>query len=197
MPPQAFIFYGLSGSGKGTQAKLLIEHLAKVEPTRETIYIETGARIRGYIGDNAGYTRDMIKNVLEKGGLLPEFVPIWLWSNLLIDRFTGKENLVLDGAARRPHESPVVEGALKFYGFENVTVVSINVSREWARERLKGRGRYDDSDDDIDRRFDWYEKNTKPAADYFRKLPGVKFLDINGDRSIEEVHKDIIKKLTF
>ena len=93
MTPKAFIFYGISGCGKGTQAKLLIEHLKKIDGKRDTIYIETGARIREFIADNAGYTRDLVKDVLDKGGLLPEFIPINVWSHFLITRFTGNENI--------------------------------------------------------------------------------------------------------
>jgi adenylate kinase family enzyme len=190
---RSFIFYGISGSGKGTQAKLLIEKLKEIEPKREVIYLETGARIREFIEDNAGFTRDMVKKILNDGGLLPEFIPISLWSHLLITRFTGKEHLVLDGAARRPHESPVVENALKFYRFKDPTIILLKVGRKWARERLLGRGRYDDDESEIDRRFDWFEKNTMPAVEYFRDKTDFKFVEIDGERSIEEVHEEILK----
>jgi len=195
MQNHAFIFYGISGSGKGTQAKLLIEYLQKNDPSREVIYIETGARIRSFIADTSGHTRDMVKNILDKGGLLPEFIPIWLWSNLLVTKFTGKEHLVLDGVSRWPHESPIVDAALKFYGFEELNVILINVSREWARSRLKERKRYDDDEAEINRRFDWYEKNTKPAVDYFRDKPSVSIIEINGEQEIEAVHREIIRKV--
>ena len=72
----AFIFFGISGSGKGTQAKLLIDYLKKMDPAHETMYIETGARIREFIADNAGYTRDVVKEIIDRGGLLPEFIPM-------------------------------------------------------------------------------------------------------------------------
>lgn len=192
MTPQSFIFYGPSGCGKGTQAKLLIEYLKKNDPAREVIYIETGARIRGMINDTAGYTRDLVKNVLDHGGLLPEFVPIWIWSHYLITKFTGKEHLVLDGVARRPQESPIVESSLHFYGFEKPTVILMNVSKTWAKEKLKGRGRYDDDEAEIDRRLDWFEKNTVPAMHYFKNSQKSRFLEVNGEQPIEKVHEDII-----
>lgn len=191
--PKAFLFYGISGSGKGTQAKLLIDYLKKIDPARDVIYIETGARIREYIDDNAGYTRDIVKDVLEKGGLLPEFIPIWLWAHLLVDRFTGKENLVLDGVSRRPHESPVIDGALKFYGFDKLTVILLKVSRDWARARLKSRGRYDDDDSEIERRFDWFGNNTVPAIEYFKSSGSSNYFEVSGEGSVEEVHNEILR----
>jgi len=193
----AIIFYGISGSGKGTQAKLLIERMKKRDPSREVIYIETGARIREFINDNAGYTRDLVKEIISKGSLLPEFVPISLWSHLLITRFTGVEHLVLDGVSRRPHESPVIEGALRFYGFKKPIVILMNVSREWARARLMGRGRADDDVAEIERRFAWYEKNTLPAVEHFRNRPDIHFVEVNGEQTPEEVHQEIVQKLGF
>lgn len=55
MTPQTFIFFGPSGSGKGTQARLLIEYLEKKDPERKTVYIETGRRFRDFITE-ASYT---------------------------------------------------------------------------------------------------------------------------------------------
>ena len=42
--------------------------------------------------------------------------------------------------------------------------------------------------------IDWFEKNTMPAAEYFRGKPDVKFLEINGEGGIEEIHKDILRQ---
>ncbi len=191
----AFIFYGISGAGKGTQAKLLIDYLKKIKPSREVFYIETGARIREFIADNAGYTRDVVKEVIDHGGLLPEFIPISLWSHLLISRYTGKEHLVLDGVSRRAHESPIVHGALKFYGFKKLVIIVLNVTPQWAKDRLKSRGRSDDDEAEIMRRFSWFEKNTRPAIDYFRGQSDVHFVEVNGEHSIEEVHDSILAKV--
>ena len=193
MNSHAFIFYGPSGCGKGTQAKLLIDVLKKKNPGKDIIYVETGARIREFINDTAGYTRDMVKNVLEHGGLLPEFVPIWIWSHYIIEKYTGKELFVLDGVARRLQEAPIIETALKFYGCDHITVFLMKVSHAWAKEKLKSRGRYDDDDKEIDKRLDWFEKNTMPAVNYFRTCPGVTLIEINGEQSIEKVHNDILK----
>ena len=68
--PQTFVFIGRSGCGKGTQAKLLIEELKKNDPAHEVMYIETGARIREFIADNAGFTRDIVKEILSDVGVM-------------------------------------------------------------------------------------------------------------------------------
>ena len=45
---QSFIFMGRSGCGKGTQAKLLMEYLKKIDPARDIFYLETGAGVREF-----------------------------------------------------------------------------------------------------------------------------------------------------
>src|SRR3989344_985591 len=55
MSPQTIIFFGRSGSGKGTQARLLEEYLRKNDSSkRGVIYIETGARFRQFIKEYTG-----------------------------------------------------------------------------------------------------------------------------------------------
>ena len=87
MLPQTFIFFGRSGSGKGTQVRLLIDYLKKEDPTREALYLETGQQIREF-SEKKGYTNTLIQSVLEEGELLPGFLPIWMWTNFLVKHFT-------------------------------------------------------------------------------------------------------------
>lgn len=192
--PTAFIFFGISGSGKGTQAELLINHLREKDPSREVVYVETGGRLRNFVANNSGYTRDKVNEILENGLLLPEFIPVWLWTDLMAKSLTGKEYVVLDGVARRFHEAPVLEGALNFYGYDKPNVLLINVSKKWAKERLKARGRSDDDDAEIERRFSWFDENTKPAIDYFKNSKNANFLEISGEQTIKEVHAEVLRK---
>ncbi|KKQ77705.1 MAG: hypothetical protein A3A96_03755 [Candidatus Zambryskibacteria bacterium RIFCSPLOWO2_01_FULL_39_39] len=194
MTPQTFIFFGPSGSGKGTQAKLLQEELKKRDPDRKILYIETGQRFRDLaLGDS--FTSKEIKKVVENGGLLPEFLPIWLWTSIMMEKMKGDEHLFMDGLSRQSKEAPILDSAVKFYKRENPTVISINVSDEWAIARLKDRGRNDDIDEDIKKRLDWYHKNVVPAIEYFKNNPYYKFISISGERSIEEVHRELMDRV--
>jgi adenylate kinase family enzyme len=193
MNPKTFLLFGKSGSGKGTQARMLIEYLRKTDPERQIEYIETGSKLREF-SQEVGLTAEMTKDVMAKGGLLPSFIPIWIWTNYFIRYFDGKEHLILDGLSRRSYEAPVLDDALKFYKREKPFVVIINVSDAWAKQHLLSRGRADDNKLDIDARLEWYKTNVEPTVEYFKKNEYYTVLEINGEQSIEDVFKEIVKK---
>jgi len=194
MTPQTFIFFGPSGCGKGTQAKLLQEELKKKDPERKILYIETGQKFRE-LAEGSSLTAQEIKKTLQNGQLMPVFLPIWVWAGFLMENITGNEHIFFDGVSRRLVEANVLDSALKFYKRKNLTVISFEVSDEWATKLMKGRGRSDDSDEEIKKRLNWYRENTLPAVEYFKNDPDYKFISINGEQTIEEVHQEIMEKI--
>lgn len=193
MTPQTFLFFGKSGCGKGTQAKLLQQHLYKLEPKRQVEYIETGARLREF-SEEVGMTAQLTKEVMHKGGLLPSFIPIWIWTNYFVRFFDGDEHLILDGLSRRAYEAPVLDDALKFFKREKPFVIIINVSDEWASNHLLARGRGDDHKLDIESRLAWFKTNVEPTIDYFRNNTYYTVLEVNGEQSIDAVQAEILSK---
>src|SRR3989338_8725426 len=155
MFPQTFIFYGRSGCGKGTQADLLIEYIKKSDPKRKVLYAETGDLLRAFAAQD-GYSNKLVKNVLDSGGLLPEFMPIFVWSRFLAEQMTSDNHLVFDGICRRLSEAPILDSALKFYGREKPIVILIEVSRDWAKARLLARPRGGDDLAEIEKPFSLY-----------------------------------------
>ncbi|MEK7642761.1 MAG: nucleoside monophosphate kinase [Patescibacteria group bacterium] len=194
MQPQTFIFFGPSGSGKGTQARLVIEKLEKTDPSKKVLYLETGGKLREFAKENS-FSARKTKEVIESGGLMPEFLPIWIWAQFFVDNITGDEHLVIDGISRKLHEAWILDTALQFYGRQEPTIISLNVSPEWATERLEERGRMDDKAQEIKRRMEWFKNSVKPNLEHFKKIPYYKFLEINGEQSIEEVHQEILSKI--
>ncbi len=191
-PPLTFIFFGRSGSGKGTQAKMLVKFLDE-HTGRKSLYIETGQKFREFIEGSNTFSSTLTRQVMENGGLIPEFLPIWIWTDFLVEHFTGEEHLVLDGLSRRIDEAPVLENALRFYHRENIFVIHLNVSREKAFSFMKSRGREDDTDEYINNRLDWFEHTVTPVIEHFKSREGFQFLDINGEQSIQKVHEDVLK----
>ncbi|MBU0612335.1 nucleoside monophosphate kinase [Patescibacteria group bacterium] len=192
MNSKAFLFFGRSGCGKGTQAKLLADFLR--DKGRKVVYVETGGRFREFMKKES-YSSQLTQNILHEGGLLPVFLPIWLWTNILVDNFSGEEDLILDGLCRRKEESMALDSAFDFYKIERPNIILMNVSREWSFDRMMKRKRPDDTPEKIQNRLDWFTKDVMPAIDYFREKPECNFIEVNGEQSIEDVHKDIIKAL--
>ena len=195
MSPQTFILFGASGSGKGTQANLLIDYLKKNDSQRKVLYEENGQRFRDFVESHNSFTSQLTKEVMQTGELLPEFLPIWMWSEFLIKNLAEDEHLILEGVSRREHEAPVLDSAMKFYKREKPHIISIEVSRNWSTERLTARGREDDSQEDIARRLEWYDQNVVKAIEYFKNDSYYNFISINGEQTIEKVHSDIMEKL--
>ncbi|MEK7514726.1 MAG: nucleoside monophosphate kinase [Patescibacteria group bacterium] len=196
MPPQTFIFFGRSGSGKGTQARLLLEYLKKEDSARSTLYLETGQELREF-SKTKSYTARLTKDTLSSGALLPGFVPIWLWTDYLIKHFSGQEHLIFDGISRRSIEAEVLDSALEFYKREAVHIILINISKEWASARLLERGRSDDNKDDIEKRLNWYDDSVTESLKFFRNNKKYIFCDIDGEQEIEKVYKDIVAGLSI
>ncbi len=192
---QTVFLYGRAGAGKGTQAAELNTFLREQDPDRKTIYLETGQRFRDFIQNSKTYTRDRVKQVLDEGGLLPAFLPIWIWTSLLNDEVTGNDHLVLDGLCRRPEEAPILDSAMKFYGRHGATVIVLDITDEEAMTRLLKRARHDDHDEKIKERLGWFQTDVVPTMEFFKNDPFYNFITINGMQSIEDVHKDILKAL--
>jgi adenylate kinase family enzyme len=102
-------------------------------------------------------------------------------------------HLVLDGTPRSLPEARVLTSAMDFFEREEPKVIYINVSRPWSEEKLLARGRADDRTlEKINKRLDWFDKDVVPAVEFFRTNPQYKFIEVNGEQTIEKVHSDII-----
>lgn len=188
MQPTAFILFGRSGSGKGTQAELLEETLNEREENG-VIRLATGKQFREFITKDS-HTSALAKEIVDSGKLMPAFLPIWIWTGWFIENFTGSEHVILDGLARRPEEAPVLEEALLFYGFD-IRVLFLTVAREEATRRLQARGRSDDTSEEIGRRLDWFDTHVMPAVEHFRTSENVTFHEVDGNPPIEEVREGV------
>ena len=73
----------------------------------------------------------------------------------------------------------------------------IEVGKEEAVKRMMLRARHDDTKEGIAKRFNEYTNNVVPAMNYFKDKENYKIYIINGEQSVQDVHKDIIKALNF
>lgn len=187
------IFIGRSGCGKGTQAALLRERIHRLdEAKRPILYVETGEHFRRFIRQ-AGLSSKLSREAYERDERQPDFLAAWMWADLLIRELEPDMHLVFDGAPRARAEAELLTTALSFYGRERPTVIHLDVSRKWSEEKLLARGRSDDRTlAKIDKRLDWFDRDVVPAMDYFRANPYYRFVEVNGEQTVPEVHRDIV-----
>lgn len=216
--PINFTFLGRSGSGKGTQAKLLINHFKS-----DFFYISTGDLFRDLAKSNSEPAQK-IKKVMQEGGLPFDYMAISLWMHKICYELKAEQGLILDGAPRRLNEAMILEDFLEFLGRkENTFNILIDISRKEAFNRLTKRRickdcgrlipwvgdlknlkacdkcggelitRVDDNPEAINKRLDYFDERVVPAIDFYEKQG--RLIRINGEQSIEDVFKDIIKSI--
>lgn len=191
--PFNFLLMGRSGCGKGTQAELLIKYLSG-NNFGETLYVYTGNKIRDLVGKNDSLTAKLAKEIMLRGDIEPSFISVWSWCDDLVKNIKENNNLIMDGSPRMLSEAKMIDEAFDFYKRTNVKPIFIETSREWSTKRLLERGRVDDTEETIQHRLDFFDKAVIPAIDYYEKESKYKLVRVNGEQSIEDVNKEIIKK---
>ena len=194
--PQTFIFFGIVGSGKGTQANLLKEYLKKNSIAEDVVSSSTGDEYRKII-ESDSYTSKLVKTIIEKGALQPDFLTISVFTKVLIDNLKEDSSFISDGFPRTVEQSKAFESAMNFYNRDKINIIYIELSKEEATKRMKLRGRSDDTDEGIAKRFEEYTNNVIPSMEYFENKNGYTIHKINGDKTIEEVHEDIISSINL
>jgi adenylate kinase len=190
------MFFGIVGSGKGTQVELLQKYLKENNITSDILYTSTGVEYRKLI-ESGSYTGSKVKTSLEKGFLQPDFLTISLFTNILATNVKEQTCIIADGFPRTVAQSEAFENMMKFYNLDNIHIVYIELDKEEATKRMMLRGRADDNEEGIAKRFDEYINNVVPSMNYFKDKTGYTMHIINGKQSIEEVHLEIIKSLNF
>jgi len=195
METQTFVFFGQVGSGKGTQVKLLMEYL-RTNDNKETIYGGTGEEFRKILASDS-FTAQLIKDSMNKGELQPNFLTTALFANVLISSLDNEKHLVADGYPRTVEQSENLEKMMSFFKRDKIKIIYIELSEVEAMKRNLLRGRADDTEEGLKKRFDEYKNNVIPAMNYFKGKAGYEIFTINGEQSVEKVSKDIIKALGF
>jgi len=191
MQPKNFVLIGKSGSGKGTQARFLIQKLSNLH------YISTGDLFRK-LASSGSETAKKIAEVIESGGLPFDDIATTLWMYEIAHNVKEGQGFVLDGSPRRLNEAANFDRFMNFLGQEQETaILLIDISREEAFRRLMKRGERDTRTDDeegfINSRLDYYEDRVVPVVEHYEKEG--KLVRINGEQLVEDVHKEILAKL--
>jgi len=152
------VLLGPPGAGKGTQAQKLAEKLGIPQ-------ISTGELFRNNI-ENGTKLGLEAKRYLDAGDL----VPSELTNQLVDDRLDdpdAADGFILDGYPRSLEQAKALHEMLQRRGTDIDAVVEFRVSEDELLQRLKGRGRADDTDDVILNRMKVYRDETAPLLEYY------------------------------
>lgn len=194
MNPVTVAFFGISGSGKGTQAELLEKRLQESGGGLGVVRPEMGNLLRTFMQTGTSLAQKT-GEIVSSGGLVPSFMPIYMLTGMLNESFDGSQHLILDGTCRRPDQSRAVDDMMKLWGRTDLRIISLELTPESAKARLIARGRADDAKDEaIASRFAWYQEHVVPAMDELQNL-GWQLHKIDGEPSVEEIHENIVSVL--
>ncbi len=196
MNQRTLIFLGPQGSGKGTQVKLLKDRIVAQDTQTPIVHFEMGKTLRD-IASKENYTSKLMQEVIHRGELVPFNISCSVFTNFLFDHMQGNEHLLIDGFPRSETQMEVVKTTMEFYKREAPIVIHINISDEVGIERLLKRGRQDDTEETIRRRLAWSREEWEKILVRLKSNSAYTVLEINGDQSVEEVHKEILSGLNF
>lgn len=179
------LIYGIQGSGKSTQGKLLSQRL-------HLPYLSTGHIFRELSRRPTPEGR-YIKETLAAGVLVPDEIVI-----PTVERYLSKPEYqngwILDGFPRNLKQTK------KFKNKINV-VFYVKISDKEALWRLsfrrdpQGNIREDETLKGIRQRIHLFHKVTAPVIEHYRKQDLV--IDIDGERKIDEISDDIMSKIRW
>lgn len=193
MNPLTVAFFGISGSGKGTQCELLEKRLTE-QGGPPVIRPEMGKLLRGFMETRSSLA-SLVGEIVGEGQLVPSFIPIYLLTEKVNRNFDGSQHIIFDGTCRRPDQSRAVDDMMRLWGRKDLHVVVLKLSPESAKKRLVARGRFDDEDDKaIAHRLAWYEEQVVPSIEELR-LRGWIVHEVDGEPDIETIHTSVLSVL--
>jgi adenylate kinase len=182
------VLLGAPGSGKGTQAARLREHL-------QVPHITTGGLLRAAV--DAGTPLGRVAGPIMAAGNL---VSDELMLGMLEERFAQpdtRNGFILDGYPRNLVQAAALDTLLERLRQPMDLAVQLEVSNDLLVDRLAGRakaeGRADDSPDAVRNRLKVYDQQTAPVIDHYRNQGKLAHLD--GVGSLDEVFTRILEAI--
>jgi adenylate kinase len=188
------ILLGPPGSGKGTQAQLLVRRYGIVQ-------LSTGEMLRAAVaaGTPVGLKA---KEIMASGGLVPDEVVVGIISDR-IDQPDAKNGFILDGFPRTVPQAEALDDLLRHKHLKLDAVIELRVNESALLSRvetrvaqMRERGeevRVDDTPEVLTKRLASYRSQTEPLIHYYSERR--KLSTIDGMMAIEEVTRAIHRQL--
>lgn len=209
------VLLGAPGSGKGTQAKKLMERFGIPQ-------ISTGDLLRAAVRAGTALGKQA-KTAMDAGGLVADDIVIGMIRERLQDADTAK-GFIMDGFPRSGAQARALDAALSSLGQPIDKAVLIDVKFDALMKRLTGRRtckdcgqmynvyysapqkegvcdrcsgellqRADDNEETIGNRLKVYQDQTEPLIEYYKKQD--KLAAVDGEGDIEAIYGRITAEL--
>lgn len=210
------VFLGSPGSGKGTQAKLVVKKF-------DFQYFESGDILREKARERDALGQKIDRVIHQEGKYVPDEMMVEIVTNW-ITKAKLEQGIVFDGFPRTLDQYQGLQKVLAEKGSVIDQVIYLKISEEESVRRLTARRicprcdfefnlvtkppkkdefcdqcqekliqRQDDAPEIIKKRLETYYQLTKPLVEFVRQQ-GI-LVEVDGERSIEEIHQDILERI--
>lgn len=185
------LIYGPEGSGKSTQGRLLAQKL-------KIPHLVSGDLVRKAASEDKGLIGKICRDALERGKYVPDEKMFILWKRRLADPDTQR-GWVIDGFPRTVRQLEFLKKSLAQQGKKITKVFYLVISEKESIKRLLKRrrklpnGQCHDTPERIKARLASYKREAAKLLSYFKKMGVLE--EIDGEGSIEEIHREIIARL--
>jgi adenylate kinase len=196
-----FILFGIQGSGKGTQGKILAEKM-------NCAYFEMGGALRK-LAQEPSELGQKVKATIEAGKLVSDELVIEIVANFL-SQISTEQGIVFDGIPRKEKQRSMLEELLQKNNREPVGIY-IEIPEDEAKRRLTNRWmskstgkiymskelglkecdesdlyqRADDNEESVKVRLAAYRDETLPVINWYKEQN--RLITVNGTAPIPEV----------
>ena len=182
------VLLGAPGSGKGTQAARLKDHL-------QVPHVSTGDLLRAEVAAGSKLGLEA-KEIMASGNLVSDEILL----GMLEDRFSRddtKGGFILDGYPRNLAQAAALDRLLQRIGQPMDYAVQLEVPTELLVERIAGRaqaeGRADDNPESVRKRLQVYNDSTAPVIGFYENRGTLTRID--GVGSMDEITARVLAAL--
>ena len=178
------VIFGPPGAGKGTQSKFIANNFKLHQ-------LSTGDLLRSEIKKRTKLGLE-ISSIINSGELVSDKIV-----GDLIEKFirndTYRDKTIFDGYPRTINQAKNLDNLLKKYNQKIDIVLKLSVSLETVKKRILERKmqeqRTDDNEEIAIKRYQNYEKSSKPVIDFYNETKLIKV--VNGENSISQINDEI------
>ena len=171
------ILTGVAGAGKSMQGKILADEHGYA-------WISTGEILRVLVTGKR-------RQEMLQGKLLSDIEMVMILDKVF-DLIDAKQEFILDGFPRTIPQADWLLDQVHRERFRLSAVINLDASEEVVKGRLLNRGRQDDNEDAISKRFEEYRAVTLPILEHFKE-EGVSVHNIDASQDPRDVHDAILK----